>query len=368
MTFHASENIPDLPFTFPAYEDWLDVARQELEGADPTKKLSIKKGDLEILPFYTSQTETSNKPLLKPSLRPYSGARSWINTPKILVSDERVANKKALSYLNSGAEGILFNCPSENLNPSVLLNKISLPDCSVSFLLHQKEVSWIEEFRHFAENNFDKSEIKGSIYWPSMECDVNVVNSFSDWPQFHSLGIIVDPHQNASDEIAQALINAVNLVDTATGKNISSQAVLDHISFLVSISNDFFLEIARLKSLRSLWHQVRSAYHATGSKSLHLHAQSAVWIKDTLQPHGNMIHATISAMAAIAGGCDSLTIAPEDENNTTMSRIAVNVSSILREESHFAKVADPTAGSYYIDALTNQLSEKAWSKFQSMVK
>jgi methylmalonyl-CoA mutase len=80
-----------------------------------------------------------------------------------------------------------------------------------------------------------------------------------------------------------------------------------------------------------------------------------------------MIKATTAAMAAIAGGCDSLTITPEDESHETMSRIAINVSTILREESHISKVADPTAGSYYIDSLTHQLSEKAWEKFQSLV-
>lgn len=367
MTFEASENIPDLPFTFPTYEDWLEVARQELDGADPTKKLSVKKGDLEILPFYTA-AQTKNTPQLKPSSRPYSEARSWNNTPKILVSNERKANKEALSCLNSGAEGILFDCSLEDLNPSLLLNKISLPDCFVSFLLRQKEIMWMEEFHHYVEKNFDKKEIKGSLFWSSNDCDTEVITSFSDWYQFHSLGIIVDSNQDAIDEIAQTLAKAVALVDSVSKKNISSQATLDQISFLVSIGPDFFLEMAKLKSLRSLWHQVNGAYNVTSSKSLHLHVRSSVWDKDSFQPHGNMINATTSAMAAIAGGCDSLTIAPEDDNNETMKRIAVNVSSILREESHFANVADPTAGSYYIDALTNQLSEKAWRKFQSLVK
>ncbi len=179
---------------------------------------------------------------------------------------------------------------------------------------------------------------------------------------------MVDPNQNVIDELANALAKAVALVDSDSKKNITNQAILDQISFLVSIGNDFFLEMAKLKSLRNLWHQIKGAYNITNNKSLHIHARSSVWVKDTFQPHGNMIQATTSAMAAIAGGCDSLTIAPEDENNETMKRIAVNVSSILREESHFSKVADPTAGSYYIDSLTNQLSEKAWRKFQSLVK
>jgi methylmalonyl-CoA mutase len=369
MTFKTQENIPDLPFAFPTYEDWLEVARQELEGADPTKKLTHKKGDLEILPFYIAdETEPKNSPILKPSSLPYSEARSWINTPKILVTDEPDANRKALSYLNSGAEGILFDCSSREINPITLLNQISLPDCSVSFLLTRSNINWLQEFNTYAKNSFDKKKIRGNIFWSSEEFDPGVVKLFSDWDEFRALGIIVDSHQNASDELALALKKAVESVETCSEKLISSQHVFGQLSFSITIGSDFFLEIAKLKSLRQLWRQVKGAYHIADAKPLSIHAVSKSYHNEVFQPHGNMIHATTTAMAAIGGGCDSITIEPEDEGNETMQRIAINVSTILREESHFTKVADPTAGSYYIDALTNQLSEKAWKKFQLLVK
>ena len=69
-------------------------------------------------------------------------------------------------------------------------------------------------------------------------------------------------------------------------------------------------------------------------------------------------------MAAILGGCDVLTVSEEDPNQPMMSRVARNVSNILREESHFSNVADPIAGSFFLEDLTNQLTESAWKRLQ----
>ena len=91
------------------------------------------------------------------------------------------------------------------------------------------------------------------------------------------------------------------------------------------------------------------------------------WREERLQPHGNMISSSVAAIAAIAGGCDSLTIIPEDETNETMVRIARNVNNILREESHFGKVSDPIAGSYAIESMVHQLASEAWKDFQGSI-
>lgn len=370
MNSGASENKPNFSFIHPTYKEWLEVARQELEGAEPTEKLSIRKGDLEILPFYSApKKEVSNPPALKPSSNPYLGSRGWMNTPKILATDEIKANEIALSYLNSGAEGILFDCQSENINPAILLNKISLADCSISFLVNHVPSKWLHDFRTFAASNCDTSKIRGCIFWQTFpENDDEIIQGFEHWTQFYALGILVQQQDDATDEIARSLKSAVQLVNLLSEKKINPHHAIDQLSFSVSVGTDFFLEIAKMKSLRYLWHQVKGAYEVSNPKPLHIHANSTVWTKDAYQPHGNMIKSTTAAMAAISGGCDSLTVEQEDNLNETMSRVARNVSSILREESHFSKVADPTAGSYYIDSLTAQLSEKAWSKFQSLMK
>jgi methylmalonyl-CoA mutase len=370
MSSGVSKNKLDFLFVFPSYEDWLEVARQELEGADPIEKLTIKKGNLVIEPFYTSaQKQTETQPPLHASLNPFQGARGWTNTPKILVTDEKKANEIALAFLNSGAEGIVFECPSREIDPVLLLNKISLVDCSVSFLLPGTHHAWITKFQQLAESDFTLNEIKGGLFWRTIPDQyADIAQRFTSWPQFYALGIIVEPQEDPAVEIGQCVKVVVMLVNESLEKNIEAQITLDQISFSVSVGPDFFLEIAKLKSLRHLWNQVRGAYDIITTKPLHIHVTSPVWINDAFQPHGNLIKSTTASMAAIAGGCDSITIEPEDATNETMNRMARNVSSILRDESHFSKVADPTAGSYYIDSLTEQLSEKAWSKFQSLMK
>jgi methylmalonyl-CoA mutase len=78
-----------------------------------------------------------------------------------------------------------------------------------------------------------------------------------------------------------------------------------------------------------------------------------------------MLRSTTSSIAAICGGCDSLTVFPEDESNSMMQRMARNTSVILREESHLSKVADPLAGAYAIEVMIDTLAKESWQKFQS---
>ena len=87
----TSDKKPEFPFEVPSYEDWAQVAREELNGADPLEKLSIRKGDLEILPFYSApQQALGGNHTLRPSANSHYGARSWANVPRILVTENRI--------------------------------------------------------------------------------------------------------------------------------------------------------------------------------------------------------------------------------------------------------------------------------------
>ncbi|HWA32821.1 MAG TPA: methylmalonyl-CoA mutase family protein, partial [Cyclobacteriaceae bacterium] len=100
------------------------------------------------------------------------------------------------------------------------------------------------------------------------------------------------------------------------------------------------------------------------ASNLFIHAASLPWKATQFEPHENMIKGTSAAMASILGGCDALTIDAEDNTQPMQLRVARNVSNILREDSFFSKVADPVAGSYYIEDLTRQISEGAWKSVQ----
>lgn len=361
-----SENFPDLKFNAPSYSDWLEAAKLELDGTDPIEKLTISKGSLKIKPYYHEPPqEDMGDFALKPAVNPYYGSRSWMNTPRIVVKDEKRANELALQYLNAGADGILFEPLKANIQLNVLLNRVKPEFCSLSFLIRDNFSQNAIDFNAWVEKEKISDTIAGGLYWeniPNLDFKKFLYNRSQNYSY---LGVLVYPEMNAEDEIVTALEKGVNLLDQITNQGISADEVIHHFSFSLSVGTDIFLEIAKIKSLRILWYQVQGAYGVTKIKPVHIHTTSPSWLSEKFQPHGNLIKSTTAALAAIMGGCDSLTIEPEDQNSEMMSRVARNVSSILREESHLSRVADPAAGSYYLDSLTTELSKKAWQKFQS---
>ncbi len=363
-----SENFPDLKFNAPSYLNWLEAARQELDGTDPIEKLTISKGSLKIKPYYHEPPqENIGDFALKPAVNPHYGARSWMNTPRIAVRDEKRANELALQYLNSGADGILFETLKTNIQWNVLLNRIKPEFCSLSFLIGNNFSKSVVDFNAWVDQEKISETISGNLYWETLpKADFKkFLNNRSQ--NYSYLGVMVNPEMNAEDEIVNALEKAVDCLDQITSQGISADEVIHNFSFSLSVGTDIFLEIAKIKSLRILWYQIQGGYGVNKIKPVHIHVTSPSWLSEKFQPHGNLIKSTTAALAAIVGGCDSLTIEPEDQNSEMMSRVARNVSSILREESHLSRVADPAAGSYYLDSLTTELSEKAWQKFQSKV-
>src|SRR5436190_18952994 len=92
-----------------------------------------------------------------------------------------------------------------------------------------------------------------------------------------------------------------------------------------------------------------------------VHCYTEAFVNEKYEPHGNMLKGTTASLAAIFGGCDMLTVDAEDGQQEMMSRAARNISNILREEVHLSKVADPVAGSYYVETLSAQIADAAWN-------
>ncbi len=361
-----TENNPDFSFPASAITDWLETAQQELGENEPMEKLSRNKGSIKIKPYYDATTAPQLEDFQQlPAVNPYYGARNWMNTPRIEVADEKIANELALTYLQSGADGILFEPVKANLRFDVLLDQIKPEFCTLSFLIHSEHVQNALDFKSWVEKRDDYKLLAGCLIGEDLSnFDFEQINFSSQ--NFFPFGLSIPTQENAEDEIVFGLEKVAHFLDSISAQEDVKQ-IINHFAFSLSVGTDLFLEIAKLKALRNLWYQIQGAYGITEMKPLHIHAKSTVWTKEAFQPHGNMIKSTLSALSSIAGGCDSLTLEPEG-NDQTENRIALNVSSILREESYLSKVADPTAGSYYLDSLVAALSEKAWQKFQIKMK
>ncbi len=362
LTLNKVETSPSIEFKEPEPQAWQEAARKELDGEDPFEKISFNKGKLKLKPYY-SATATAQMPgfALTPSSQSHYGARSWVNLSRVLVNDAKQANEAALQLLNTGADGILFELQA-TVNMEVLLHQLNPDYCTISFNGNNFLSISVDSFISYIEKNNYQQKITGCIFWQE-PIEYQTLFKGINWPKFSPYGIVLDPATEIDEAIAHALEKAVKIIEEAD----KVESVITKVAFSLSADTDFFLTIASIKSLRNLWCQIQGAYGLAHIKQAYVHATSTAWVKEHYQPHGNMIKSTTAAMAAIMGGCSSLLTEAEDDKSLTQ-RIARNVSSVLREESYFSKVADPTAGSYFLDAMVAQLSEHAWHTFQAKMK
>jgi methylmalonyl-CoA mutase len=314
---------------------WVTAAQRELDGVNPFEKLKIDKNGLEVLPYYDHTDLPAEKNFdLAASADVFRGARAWLNMPQVVVADAKQANEQAKRHLESGADGICFHFAEKNaVSIETLLDGIDLSACAVQWhgAVSQDQ---LERFAQIAK--LQQGKISGAAF---VDDFVDALGVGVHNPNFFSRGITA-PASDAKTEILYVLSRLAH--------SASPRAAVS-----VVVGTDFFMEVAKLKVLRALL--PRPAY---------IHAVSAPFTDAAYQPHGNMIKSTTAAMAAIAGGCDALSVDPEEDSREMMVRIARNVSSILREESHLHRVADATAGSYYLETLCARLQHSVLEEYK----
>jgi methylmalonyl-CoA mutase len=342
-------------------EEWASVAKSETGGGDPLDKLLWKPEDgLEFLPLYTgSDVKKASPPF---HLASDFSARHWSNMPLVKVTDEQSANEVALDHLSHEAEGILFELSSPETNFAQLLENIAWENCTVSFIASAGS-SYSDLSQLVTSHTLSAQRINGALFSRAGQTPQERYHA-----SYRTHGIIIDS-SSAVQEVAEALQKGAAIMDKAIESGHDAEIVQAKIAFMMPIGARLFLETAKFRALRMLWYQVVRAFGVNNFKlnDPYIHGYSAPWINAKFQPHGNMLKSTIAAIAGIGGGCNAVTIVPEDPENTTMNRIARNISRILLDESHLNKVNDPFAGAYAIEAMTDEIAKKAWGQFQSSI-
>ncbi|MBL4845912.1 MAG: methylmalonyl-CoA mutase, partial [Planctomycetes bacterium] len=177
---------------------------------------------------------------------------------------------------------------------------------------------------------------------------------------FHAAGA------SEADDLGFALASALELV-RHSGRSLAELRPL--LGFSLQLPSDLFLAIAKLRALRALWARVEEVCGVEPAP-IFVHAQSAWRELSVRDPWVNVLRGTATGFAAAVGGANSLAIAPWDACLATQTegarRVARNTHTILREESHLHRVADPGAGSYYLEELTAGLAREAWGVFQAV--
>ena len=192
-------------------------------------------------------------------------------------------------------------------------------------------------------------------------------------PNFDALTVHADRIKNAGSTIIQelgyGLAMGAEYLTRLTEMGMSVDEVAPKIRFNFATGPIYFMEIAKVRAARLLWANIVNAYGPKDADitKMTIHSSNASWNKTIYDPYVNMLRTTTETMSSTLGGVNSFTVLPfnavYEERTEFSERIARNQQLLLKEESYLDKVADPAAGSYYIENLTDSIAEHAWDIF-----
>ena len=207
---------------------------------------------------------------------------------------------------------------------------------------------------------------------PSMRIISDIFGYTSrNMPKFNSISISGYHMQEAGatqvQELAFTIADGLEYVKYGVASGLDIDKFAGRLSFFFAIGMNFFMEIAKLRAARVLWHRVMTKLGAQDerSKMLRTHCQTSGVSLTEQDPYNNVMRTTIEAMAAMLGGTQSLHTNALDEAialpTDFSARIARNTQIVIQEETGMCNVVDPLGGSYYVESLTQQLVDRAWA-------
>ncbi len=360
--------------------DWLNEIQRDLKGKAFESLIWHTLEGIDVQPIYTREDST-------PFAIPFKQTGEWLIREEVLEQDLSQANARALDALNRGATALaFFVTPKMDSEMHALLNGIWLEAAPVHFYKPLDDALMVLNLflNEVRRRNLDAKFIHGSLdvdavaafatsgVWDSnaFERATELVRVAIPFPHFKVLTIRADVYHNAGSslvqELAFALASSVEYLDALTEQGLSAEDILGSLEVSFAVSTSYFLEIAKFRAARWLFHQLAHAYGASAVPTIH--ASSARWNKTIYDAHNNLLRGTVEAMAAATGGADSITVSRFDElytkPNEFSAHLSRNTSLILRDESHLDKVHDAAKGSHFIESLTESIGNEAWKLFQ----
>lgn len=379
-------------------EEWQEKITTDLKGADFERKLVWRTMEgFNLMPYYRLD-DLQNKEYLNslpgefPYLRGTKLINDWEVRQDIIVHDVTEANAKALDILYKGVTALGF-IMTKKLNFEafeILLKDIVIEALPVYFISDENNGHYTHLLSEYVtKHKLDKSKIQGSEnvdtlaflsqkgFFPYQNSDdilcQLIKESKEKLPTFRPIAIEAKNFQNSgsnlTQELAFALSEAVYYLDKFTNSGLSIDEIAPRIQFNFAVGSNYFMEIGKLRAARMLWSKLVESYGVKDKNAakIHIHVETSTWNMSVYDPYVNMLRATTECMSGVLGGADSINVVPfnaiYEEPTIFSERIARNVQLILKEESHFARIQDPAAGSYYIETLTDTLATNAWKLF-----
>ncbi len=359
---NQQENMKQLFAEFPPVSkaEWLEKIKKDLKGKD------ISDFDWQVAPGRTVSAFPHLDDLGGALPHPISeGKNEWQICEGFQVENEDKTNQLALKALEGGAEALRFNC-TEVPDFEALMNGID-PTIISLHLRAKKMESPVVLLRNLVEYaGANAPQLNGTFCWQGPQ-----VLEILDVAEKHLPGFKVLPvhgsafyenDEKTADELRKMASAANNWFEKLTAEGVVVERIAKQVFFTCFIGKNYFLQIAKLRALRKYWLELQRKWGIDNPQPAFVFAQFPL-SEQSPDANTNLIQATTQAMSAVIGGVDVLTVLPSDKTNETAKptdfsrRMARNVQHILKMESHFDWVADPAAGSYFIEGLTEKLLE-----------
>jgi methylmalonyl-CoA mutase len=277
---------------------------------------------------------------------------------------------------------VLFDgIPLDTMSVSMTMNGAVLPVMAFYIVAAEEQGVAQAQLSGTIQNDILKEFAVRNTYIyppePSMRIVADIIAYAAEhMPRFNSVSIsgyhMLEAGATAVQELAFTLADGMEYVRVARARGLAVDAFAPRLSFFFGIGMNFFMEIAKLRAARLLWHRIMAGFGARDPKSLMLrtHCQTSGVSLTEQDPYNNIVRTTIEAMAAVLGGTQSLHTNSFDEAialpTDFSARIARNTQLILAEESGIPHVADPLGGSFFVESLTKELADKAWALIEEV--
>ena len=353
-------------------KQWKQLIQFDLKGEDYNETLVWKTNEgIDVKPFYHPD-EFKSFPEI-----PSTNSTQWKICQSIFVADLQKSNKKAKAVLKRGAESLKFIIPSKDISIKALLNGIDLDATPIYLELQFLDSEFVQQILNIPSKAgiFINTDIIGNLartgnWYNNLKEDhihfesiVKKSNSFSI-----DMGLYQNAGANMVQQLAYGLAHTneyLNHFDALLANEVKKSL---KVTFNVSVGTNYFFEIAKLRALRLLWSTLASEYNV--NPDCLIVATPTKRNKTLYDYNTNMLRTTTECMSAILGGANTICNLEYDsiyhKTNEFGERIARNQLLILKHESYFDKVNNPSDGAFYIESLTDQLAEKALQLFKDI--
>ena len=405
---------------------WRALAAQELKGRDPESLTWHTLEGIAVKPLYTSADVTTDPGL--PGAAPFTrgvratmyAGRPWTIRQYAGFSTAEESNAFYRAGLAAGQQGvsvafdlathrgydsdhprvvgdvgkagvaidsvedmkILFDgIPLDRVSVSMTMNGAVIPVLACFIVAGEEQGVPRAALSGTIQNDILKEFMVRNTYIfppePSMRLVADIIEyTAAEMPKFNSISIsgyhMQEAGANLVQELGFTLADGREYVKAALARGMDVDDFAPRLSFFFAIGMNFFMEAAKLRAARLLWHRVMHDFSAKNPASLMLrtHCQTSGVSLQEQDPYNNVVRTAYEAMAAVLGGTQSLHTNSLDEAvalpTDFAARIARNTQLILQEETGVTRVVDPLAGSYYVEALTAELADKAWALMEEV--